>query len=287
MTAIILLAVIALFAARRWTTARMKRLKRIHLATQIVAFVVLGLVLRAQPSVTQVLTFFEGLVREWRWGLFLSEPLLIVSWIFIVVVTVAWGRGVFCGWTCPYGAMTEILFKIGHRVGLPWLELPDPVHRWARHFRYVAFAGLLVTFLYSSTLGEKLAEIEPFKSTFFVPIWTRSWGFGVWWGLLFVASLFSYRPFCRYICPLGAALAVPGSFRISGPYRRDFCSKCKICTRGCEPKAIRGDGSIDPRECLSCMECEANWRDDTVCPPLVKDRRDRERDDAAFGKILS
>jgi len=77
------------------------------------------------------------------------------------------------------------------------------------------------------------------------------------------------RPFCRYLCPLGAALALPGSFRISGPYRRKFCEKCTICTRGCEPRAIRENGTIDPRECLSCMECEANFRDEEVCPPLI------------------
>ncbi len=273
----VLLAVIVLFLVRGWLTGDMKRLKQIHVGTQIVAVFVLGFLLRAQPSVTQVLTFFESVFREWRWGLFLSDPLLVISWVFICFVTLAWGRGVFCGWTCPYGALTELVFKIGQRVGLPWLELPDRIHLWARHLRYVIFAGLLGTFLVSSPLGERLAEIEPFKSTFFVPIWTRHWGFIAWWVALLVASLLSYRPFCRYICPLGAVLSVPGRLRVSGPYRRDFCSKCKICTRGCEPRAIRPDGSIDPHECLSCMECEANWRDDQVCPPLVKIRRDREK----------
>jgi NosR/NirI family nitrous oxide reductase transcriptional regulator len=65
--------------------------------------------------------------------------------------------------------------------------------------------------------------------------------------------------------------------RLSSPYRRGFCTRCKICARGCEPRAIRADGTIDPRECLNCWECEANWRDDQVCPPLVGARRKRER----------
>ncbi len=38
-------------------------------------------------------------------------------------------------------------------------------------------------------------------------------------------------------------------------------------------RAIRRDGTIDPRECLSCMECEANYRDEEVCPPLMGARR--------------
>ena len=107
--------------------------------------------------------------------------------------------------------------------------------------------------------------------------WLREAGYLAWWVLLLVASLFTFRPFCRYICPLGAALAIPGSVRFSGPRRREFCSQCKICTRTCEPRAIRPNGTIDPRECLSCMECEANYRDVQVCPPLVKIERDRHR----------
>ena len=276
-----LLTVIGFFIARRWLTADTKRLKRIHIGTQVVSVIVLGFLLKAQPSVTQVLTFADSVVREWRWDLFLSEPLLVVSWIFITVVTIAWGRGVFCGWTCPYGALTEIIFLISHKLGVPEFELPERWHRPALWIRYGIFAALLGTFLVSSPLGEKMAEVEPFKSTFFVPIWTRHWGFIAWWVLLLVASAFTYRPFCRYICPLGAALAVPSSVRVSGPHRRDFCTQCKICTVRCEPRAIRPNGTIDSRECLSCMECEANYRDKYLCPPLVQIRKAGEKAEKA------
>jgi NosR/NirI family nitrous oxide reductase transcriptional regulator len=173
--------------------------------------------------------------------------------------------------------MSELLYKLGRLLRLPHGELPDAIHLKLRHLRYLVLLALVGVYLWDPILGEKAAEVEPFKSTFFVSFWTREWFFAGWWLLLAGGSLFYWRPFCRYLCPLGAGLAIPGSLRLSGPYRRDFCSKCKICTRGCEPRAIRPDGTIDPRECLSCMECEANWRDDQVCPPLVKARRDRER----------
>lgn len=272
-----LLAVAGVFAARRYTTARMERLKRLHIGFLLFAFLVGGLVLGVQPSVTQILTAVGSLVHEWRWGLFLSDPVLFLSWIFIAVVTLIWGRGVFCGWTCPYGAMSELLYKVGRLLRLPHFELPDPIHNRLRYLRYVILFGLIGLYLWDPIQGEKAAEIEPFKSTFFVSFWTREWYYAGWWLALAAGSLLYWRPFCRYLCPLGAGLAIPSSVRLSGPYRRDFCSKCKICTRGCEPRAIRDDGTIDPRECLSCMECEANWRDDQVCPPLVKTRRDRER----------
>ena len=158
---------------------------------------------------------------------------------------------------------------MGRLLHLPEFELPDAIHKRLRWMRYVVFFTLVGTFLYSPELGEQLAEIEPFKTTFLVRPWTREWGFVLWWGCLLTASLFWWRPFCRYVCPLGAGLALPGSFRLSGPHRRNACHTCQICTRTCEPKAIRPNGSIDPRECLSCMECESNYNNEQVCPPLV------------------
>lgn len=270
-------SLIGLFAGRRWLTAKMKRLQVIHIVMMSISFVVGGLILHAQPSITQLLTFVGSVVHGWRWRLFLSEPLLFISWIFIAGVILVWGRGVFCGWACPYGSMSELAHKLGRALKIPQFEVPEPIHRKLRLTRYAVLIGLVATYLYDPVLGEQAAEIEPFKSTFFVAFWTREWFFAGWWILLFVLSFVTWRPFCQYLCPLGAGLAIPGSLRVSGPHRRDFCSKCKICTKGCEPRAIRPDGTIDPRDCLSCMECEANWGDDQVCPPLVKVRRDLEK----------
>lgn len=264
-----LLMVIGIFVARRYTTADSVLLERLHVASMLFGFVGMGVWMGAQPSVTQILTTADGVLNEWRWSLFLSEPMIFVSWIFITVVSLWWGRGVFCGWVCPYGAMSELVFKIGHKLGVKDYELPDNIHLPLRNLRYVVLAVLLGVFLFDSILAERMAEVEPFKSTFLVPFWTRHWGFGAWWMLLLGASIFMYRPFCRYLCPLGGGLALLSSFRPSGPKRRVFCSSCQICTRGCEPRAFRADGSIDPRECLSCMECEAVYRNDQVCPPLI------------------
>ena len=272
-----LLLITLVFAFRRWTSGSMKRLQVIHLSFLTVSFVGLGLVMSLQPSITQLLTLVGSLAGEWRWGLFLSDPFLFVTWTWIAFVTVVWGRGVFCGWACPYGALNELSFKLGRKLKLPEYELPDAVHGRARYLRYGVLALLVGLFLWSPELGERAAEIEPFKSTFFVAPWTRHVGLLGWWLLLFGAAFVWYRPFCRYLCPLGAALALPSSFRLSGPHRRDFCSSCKICTRGCEPKAIRPDGTIDSRECLNCWECEANWRSDEVCPPLIQIRRQAEK----------
>lgn len=265
-----LFLVTLLFVARKFLTSKMKRLERIHITVMLVSFVGIGLVMHVQPSVTQILTAVGSAVGDWDWGLFLSEPLLFVFWIFIGIVTFIWGRGVFCGWVCPYGAMSELLFKLGKFLGVKKaFELSDRIHFKARYLRYVVLVVLLAVFLDSPETGEQLAEIEPFKSTFYVAPWTREWYYFGWWAMLAVASIFWFRPFCRYLCPLGAALALPSSFRLTAPLRRNFCSSCKICARGCEPRAIAPNGTIDDRECLQCMECEANYRAEEVCPPLI------------------
>src|SRR5690606_25120094 len=122
------------------------------------------------------------------------EPLLFVSWIFIAGVVLIWGRGVFCGWVCPYGAFNELLFRLGRKLRLPRLELPDRAHKWLRHLRYLVLAVVVGSFVYSAELGEKLAEIEPFKSTFFVAPWSREVLLFGWWIALAALALVWYRP---------------------------------------------------------------------------------------------
>lgn len=264
-----LLLVMSLFAGRRWLTRSMKWLRRIHTAFLVASFVGLGLWLEDQPSVTQILTLVGTVQTGWRGELFLSEPLLFVTWIFIAIVIVVWGRGVFCGWVCPYGAATELLHRVGKRLKLKQVELPDRVHRRARWFRYGVLVVLIAVYFVSPVVAELLTVVEPFKMTFLVNPWSQPAPSIAWWLLLFAAAMFVFRPFCRYLCPLGAGLAVLSRLRLAGPYRRNFCAHCQICARGCEPQAIRENGTIDSMECLNCMECETNYQDRKVCPPLV------------------
>ncbi len=267
--AIVLVSMLGLFAQRRWLTGSVKRLKIIQITVLSISFGVLGLWLSAQPSITQILTLIGSIYGEWDGNLFLSEPMLFLSWIFIAIVIFLWGRGAFCGWICPFGSLSELLNHLGKWLNVPQFELPEKGHKILRYLRYLIFAGLIPAYIYSPELGEKLSEIEPFKTTFLLVPWQRSWGFFGYWLVLVVASLFWFRPFCRYLCPLGAALALPSFLRVAGPRRRKFCSSCTICTDICEPKAIRPDGKIDSMECLNCMHCEANFRADEICPPLI------------------
>ena len=77
-----------------------------------------GFYLLAEPSITQVLTWFHSMLFEWRWELFLSDPFIFLFWIFIIITVFFWGRGMFCGWMCPFGSLSELIYHVAGKVGL-------------------------------------------------------------------------------------------------------------------------------------------------------------------------
>jgi len=239
-----------------------------------------GFYLLAVPSITQVLTWFHAILFEWRWELFLTDPFVFLFWIFIIVSVFFWGRGMFCGWMCPYGSLSELVYHAAGKLGLKRYQrhlLPQRWHDRLKWIKYGVFAGLLAVSFYSIGLAEKLAEIEPFKTTFLVGVWNRSWPFVTFWAVLLVASAFFERPFCKYLCPLGAALAVPSTFRWWGLKRKKECGPCAACAVGCGSQAIDESGRIDQRECLLCLDCQVLYYDDHACPPLAQERKRRTK----------
>lgn len=233
----------------------------------------------AQPSITQVMAWFHSLFYQWKWELFLSDPFIFIFWWFIITTTFVWGRGLFCGWLCPFGSLTELIYKIARSAGLKRFQfvVPMTIHDYLKWTKYFIFAGLLAVSFYSLPLAEKLAEIEPFKTTFLVGVWSRSWPFVLFWSALIGLSVFTERPFCKYLCPLGAGLAIPTTFRFFGLKRKAECTTCHSCAKGCGSNAIDTQGRIDQRECLLCLDCMVMYYDVHACPPLSKERKRRER----------
>jgi NosR/NirI family nitrous oxide reductase transcriptional regulator len=239
-----------------------------------------GFGLMAQPSITQVLTWFHSLLFQWTWSLFLSDPFIFVFWIFIIVTVFLFGRGLFCGWMCPFGSLSEALFKIARALGLKRWQKPVPqaLHDKLKWLKYGIFFGLLAVSIFDMGRAEVLAEVEPFKTTFLVGVLNRPWPYGLFVATLLGLSIFIERPFCKYLCPLGASLAMPSTFRWFGLKRKQDCNSCKACAVGCGAQAIDADGRIDHRECLHCLDCMVLYTDAKGCPPLAKERKRRERD---------
>ena len=234
----------------------------------------------AQPSITQVLTWLHALLFQWTWSLFLSDPFIFLFWIFIIVTVFLFGRGLFCGWMCPFGSLQEAIYKVARMIGLKRFQtqLPQKWHDRLKWVKYAVFFGLLVVSMFSMGLAEKLAEVEPFKTTFLVGVMNRAWPYSLFVAAILGVSIFIERPYCKYICPLGASLAMPSTFRWFGLKRKQDCNSCKACAVGCGAQAIDADGRIDHRECLHCLDCMILYTDTKGCPPLAKERKRREKD---------
>ncbi|MBB5018487.1 NosR/NirI family nitrous oxide reductase transcriptional regulator [Chitinivorax tropicus] len=249
------------------------------MACWLIAIFALGGWQMAQPSVTQLLTLLHAPFDGWRWSLFLSEPLIFLFWLFIALTVLLWGRGVFCGWLCPFGALSELMFKLGGGLGLRRFQrkLPQQWHDRLKWLKYIVLAILVAISFHSMILAEQLAEIEPFKTTFLLGIWQRSWPYGLFVVVILGASILIERPYCKYLCPLGAGLGLPSRLRLFALRRKHECGTCQACAVSCGSQAISADGRIDPMECLQCLDCMVYYYDDHACPPLAKERKRRAK----------
>lgn len=231
----------------------------------------------AQLSVLNVLTFAGALRTEFQWEFFLLEPLIFILWAFVATALLFGGRGAYCGWLCPFGALQELSNRIAQRFGVPQIRVPFGLHERLWPVKYILFLGLFAVSLSAIDMAQAGAEVEPFK-TAIVMRFIREWPFVLYGLTLLGAGLFIERAFCRYLCPLGASLAIPARIRMfEWLKRRWHCGRqCNICASKCPVQAIHPNGSINPNECIYCLNCQTIYFDDTICPPLIDRRKRRE-----------
>jgi len=123
----------------------------------------------------------------------------------------------------------------------------------------------------------RLAEVEPFKTTFVLQF-MREPQFVAYALAMLAVSAINSKFYCKYVCPLGAGLSFVTRFRIfDWLRRRRECGKpCQACAHQCQIGAIKPTGEIIDNECHYCLECQVNYWDEQLCPPLVEKRKKRE-----------
>ncbi|MCC2690197.1 MAG: putative NosR [Rhizobiaceae bacterium] len=280
-TVFALLVLTAIFFFQDWLVRRPRLFTWVRRSYLLFTLVWLGWYANAQLSVVNVLTFTNSLITDFNWEFFLSAPLVFVLWAAVAAGLLFWGRGPFCGWLCPFGALQELTNNVAQWLKVPQIRLPFGLHERLWPIKYIIFLGLFGLSFYSLALAEVFAEVEPFKTAIILKF-AREWPFVVFALTLLAAGLFIERFYCRYLCPLGAALAIPGRIRTFEWLKRwpECGSPCHRCAKECPVQSIHPEGQINVNECIYCMHCQELYHDDHRCPHMIQVRLKREKFEA-------
>jgi polyferredoxin len=221
--------------------------------TFVAAVGYMGFAKSSLVSVSDVFRLTDLSVPEFKYSLTWYAFML-----FVVGSTVLWGR-VYCGRVCAFGALTQLMDPIIPRKMR--FEIPVRIEKYANLIKYGVLATVLVYFIVTHDVALPVRYVEPF------------WMFslfgttGMWVGLgvLLVATLFVRNLYCRFLCPVGAALGIISNLTVFRIKRWSECKTCKICEKTCEWGAIRGP-KIIASECVRCDDCERLYMDQKKCP---------------------
>jgi ferredoxin len=156
-----------------------------------------------------------------------SIPVFVfLVFILPIIFTFLFGR-VFCAGVCPFGALQELVnirnFRLSKAVSavlgmIPWV--------------YLIFA-----LLYAVTRSQFIiCRFDPFVGIFRIG---GDFGMIALGGLLLAASVFTGRPFCRFLCPYGALLSLFSRVSLRHLTITPKCINCDLCRNACPVDAIR------------------------------------------------
>ncbi|MFD1342099.1 4Fe-4S binding protein [Litorisediminicola beolgyonensis] len=229
---------------------------------------------QGQLSIVTPLAVVQAGLSGGSFAFLLYDPFSLLVWAAALVGLVLWGRGFFCGWLCPFGALQEFAHHLGRLLRLPQIELPSRWDRRLKWLKYGVLAALVWVAVANPAQIDTAAEVEPFKTaitTFFL----REWHYALYALAWVFLGLVLFKGFCRYVCPLGALLAIAGVLRLRRwiPRRTECGTPCQLCRVECLYGAIEKSGKVDYSECFQCLDCVSIHDDKSRCVPLVlKDR---------------
>jgi len=245
------IALVVAFTALAFTSF-FKKSARLKYVTLVASVIYVGFWKSTLLSIVNVFALFGGNLPIFRYSL---------AWYLLALVTVIstvlWGR-VYCGRICAFGALTQLMDRV---LPAKWrVNVPRAIERRAAWIKYGILAGVLIYFI---------ATRDPLIYPYVEPFWLFGMhGTPVLWvalTLLLIATVFVRNLYCRFLCPLGAALGILSRLTVFRIKRWSECKTCKICEKACEWGAIRGP-EIVLTECVRCDDCERLYEDTKKCP---------------------
>ena len=231
---------------------------------------------QGQLSIVTPLATLRTALDDGSLAFLLYDPFSLLIWAVTILGFVLWGRGLFCGWLCPFGALQEFAHHAGRLLRLPEWEPPARWETRLKTLKYLLLAALVGVTIFAPTHLDKAAEIEPFK-TAITTVFLRDWPYVAYAALWLVLGLFTFKGFCRWVCPLGALMAIGGVIRGRDwiARRRECGSPCQLCRVRCKYGAIKASGQIQYSECFQCLDCVTIHNSPAACVPLVLAARGR------------
>jgi NosR/NirI family nitrous oxide reductase transcriptional regulator len=238
----------------------------------------IGFYAQGQLSIVNLIALLVGALNGFDIHVFLLDPIIFILLSYTTLSLILWGRGLFCGWLCPFGVMQEFLANIAAKFNITQWNIRPNIHQRLLKLKYFILVALLVLAPYSLTAAEKMAEIEPFKTAVTLAF-IREWPFVIYAVIILGLGLFVHKFYCRYLCPLGAALAIMGKFhRFKWLDRRQECgTPCQLCKHRCGVDAIKKAGDIDYEECIQCLECVVILQDPQQCAATMSANKKAKR----------
>lgn len=258
-----------LFFRQQWVAVS-RRLRPLRLGILAFTLVFIGWWGQGQLSIVTVIGTLRAAVEGTGFLFLLYDPFSLLVWVAAIIGFVLWGRGLFCGWLCPYGALQEFADWLGRRLGIKRRRIPERIDRWLKSFKYVLLAVLVITGFVTPVFNDLLVEVEPFKTAITVGF-NREWWFVAYAVAWLALGLIWFKPFCRYVCPLGAFMALGGMLRLRRwiPRRSECGTPCQLCKVRCHYNAIEKDGRIAYSECFQCLDCVSIHDNPKQCAPLI------------------
>jgi transcriptional regulator of nitric oxide reductase len=275
---IVLGVALALLGAALWQQRRLvahaRRFAWLRRAWLLFTVGFIGYAAQAQLSIVNITGIAQALRAGRGVDYLLFDPMTVALWAFVPVSLVVWGRGTFCGWLCPFGALQEFAGLAGRAFGLPQLAVRRVLDARLKRVKYGVLAAILLAAVWAPAWADRLVELEPFKTAITLNF-ARAWPFVAYAAGWLLLAMVVNKAFCRYLCPLGAALALLGRVRLLDwvPRRAECGTPCQTCRHRCGYNAIAPGGAVDYEECFQCMECVVIHASDAQCAPRVLERK--------------